>query len=897
MSNGRFLRRLAAWLRRSRLDDQLRDEVELHIELRRQQLIADGMHPREAEYAARRSFGNVTAIREETRSQWGTRLADMIAQDLRYGLRQLAKSRGFTAIAVLSLAVGIGASTVVFSFTNAVLFRPLPVEDPSRLLQVFTSNSRGSHFGSTSYPDFESIRSRAFDVHGRPSVFSGVIASARVKATLSDADRPDLINGVLVSTGYFETLGLRPARGRFFSLDEIGARLGHPVVVLSHNAWVRRFGSDPEIVGRVIGLSGHAFVVIGVAPSGFTGTTLEISADFFAPVTMLEAFAPGRDVMQDRRARMFTVFGRLREGVTRTEADAALGLLAAQLFQHDPAAWKDEDGRSRIFTLRPELEARLVGAGAGAVAGLVSSVTAGIFALLTIACVNVATVLLGRASTRRKEIAVRLAIGASRRRVVQQLLTECALLAVCGGAFGLLLAQWSAGLFARFWPDEAPPFNLDLDYRVLLFSLGASALAVLLFGLAPALQTTRPDVNAELKDSARVLRVRRWRLGLRDALVVVQVALSVAFLIGAGLLYRSFRAGATEDPGFRRAGVLNVAINVSPIATDRAAYARFYREATRSVAAIPGIEHAAVASLVPLDGSNRVMKIDFTAVDGRPESSWPDVNVVSAGYFALLDIPVLQGRECTLSDGPTAPRVAVINESLAERIGRAGAIGSTFKDADDDTRFQIVGIVRDVRHRSLAEAPRRMAYFCADQGYDARMTLHLRTNVAAAAAGETVLRTLHQINQAAALGAVETMGAYIDRANTPQRLGGMAAAATAVVELTLAVMALYGVIVSATIQRTREIGVRMALGAQAGSVVRMMMRDGLVLACLGVGAGVGLALATGPALSDLLIGVGAIDPVSFVISVVLVILVAAAAAYFPARRAAHVDPVQALRSE
>ena len=890
--NNAFLRRLSAWFRRDRLDDQVRDEVSLHIELRRQQLIADGMDPHDADAAARRMFGNVTAIREEARSFWSTALLDNLWQDVRYGLRQLAKSRGFSLIAILSLAVGMGASTVVFSFTNAMLLRPLPVEDPSRLLQVFTSNSSGSRYGSTSYPDFENVRSRAVDVQARRAVFSGVVASMRVRATLSDADRPDLINGVLVSERYFDVFGLRPARGRFFSLDD----LQHPVVVLSHDAWVRRFGSDPEIVGRVIGLSGHAFVVIGVGPPRFTGTSFEAAADFFAPVMMQQVLTTGADVTRNRRARIFSVFGRLKDGVTRTEADTALGLLAAQLFQHDPAAWTDQNGRSRVFTLLPELDARFASAGPGMVAGLVSSVTAAIAGLLTIACINVATVLLGRASSRRKEIAVRLAIGASRRRIVQQLLTECALLAVAAGGLGLLLAEWTAGLFVRFRPDEVPAFNLSLDYRVFLFSLAASALAVLLFGLAPALQTTRPDVNAELKDSARHLRVRRWRIGLRDGLVIAQVALSVAFLIGAGLLYRSVRAGHTHDPGFRRDGVLNVAVDLSTIGADRAKYADFYQEAVRSVSAIAGVDAVAVASLVPLDGANRVIQIDLV---GEPPgtSSWPDVNVVGAGYFALLDIPVLQGRECDVTDRRGAPLVAVVNESLARRFDGGQAVGRVFKDTDDDTRYQIVGIVRDLRHRSFGEKPRPMAYFCASQQYDARMTMHLRTAAPPAAIGGAVLRTLHDVNGAAALSNVETMADYFDFVTTPQRLGSLGAAATALLELALAIMALYGVIAYAAARRTREIGVRMALGAQARSVTWLMMRDGLMLAGVGIIIGAAIALATGPALASLLIGIGGADPVSFGAAIAAVLIVAAAASYIPARRAALVDPVQALRTE
>ena len=422
--------------------------------------------------------------------------------------------------------------------------------------------------------------------------------------------------------------------------------------------------------------------------------------------------------------RAFRILGRLRPGVSLREADSALRVVAAQLLEQDPAAWRDRAGRGRIVTALPEITARFADAGPGSVMFIFSSVIAGVMALLGIACVNVATVLLARAMTRRKEIAIRLAMGASRRRVIRQLLTECALLATAGGALGLLIAQSAAALFVRLRPAEVPPFDLTLDYRILLFSVGASLLTVVFFGLAPALQTTRPDLNAELQDTARAVRVRGFRFGLRSGLVVLQVALSLALAIGSALMLRSAHAGRTGDPGFRRQDVLTVGIDLSTVPDRGGARARFYQDAVRSVAALPGVEQVALAALVPMDGSNS--QVTFRIADGRsPMSISPDINIVGAGYFALLDIPVRQGREFTAADRGSSPPVALVNETMAVQLLNGDAVGKQVTDEETGQHIQIVGVVRDLRHRSFDEAPRPMVYLSADQRVRPRMRLHV----------------------------------------------------------------------------------------------------------------------------------------------------------------------------
>jgi predicted permease len=884
------LRQLRAFLRRDHLDADVAEEIQLHVELRRQALMDDGMTEAEADREARREFGNVTLIRERTREVWGGSSIDTLMQDVRYGLRLIRKAPGFSAVAIASLAMGIGASTVLFSFANSFLFRPLHAANPEEVAQVFTSGFDGPPhlYGGSSYADYEVFR--------EIPVFSGLLASTHARATLSSQERPEVVDGLLVSENYFDVLGLRPSHGRFFRPEENQTPGSHPVVVLSHDAWRRRFGGEPSIVDRSIGLNGHHFTVVGVGPPRFAGTSLDFGADFFVPAMMQEVLSPDTDLLRSRRARSFTIFGRLRPGSTLGEADAALRVAAAELFRQDPVAWRDRTGRGRTVTVLPETKARWANAGPGSVAVIFSSVMAGVMALLTIACVNVATVLLARAITRRKEIAVRLAVGASRPRMVRQMLTECALLAGAGGALGLIIAQIVAALFVRFRPDGVPPFDLTLDYRILLFSIGASLLTVVFFGLAPALQTTRPDVNAELKDTARAVRVRGWRFGLRAALVVIQVATSLALMIGAALLLRSAHAGRTVDPGFRRQDVVSVGIDLSTIDGRGDAHARSYQEAVRTAAGLPGVERVALAALVPVDGSNRQVTIRIT--EGRSTfSTSPDINTVGPGYFALLDIPVTQGREFTGADGGSSPPVAVVNETMARRFWNSEPVGKAFVDEETGEQIHVVGVARDLRHRSLGEEPIPMVYFCADQRTRSRMTLHLRTTVPPRVLAPALQRALHEIDRAAGLTAVETMDEYIGRMTLPQQLGAAAALATAGLEMALAVMALYGVIAFTASQRRREIGLRMALGATGRSVVVLIMHEGLVLTAVGGALGVAIALVGSAALRSLLIGIGPVDPVSYVGAALVLLVVAAAASYVPARRALRIEPSAALRSE
>ena len=561
---------------------------------------------------------------------------------------------------------------------------------------------------------------------------------------MSNPERSDVVKGLLVTSNYFDVLGLRPSRGRLFRAGESETPGAEPIVVLSHDAWRRRFSEDPAIVGRVIELNGRPFTVIGVGPPRFVGTSIEHVADFFMPAVMQELLSPGSDLLRNRRQRTFTILGRLQPGRTLTEANAALRVVATNLYRQDPAAWSDQAGRARVVTALPETEARFASAGPGFVMAIFTGVIAGVVALLAIACVNVATVLLARATTRRKEIAVRLAMGASRGRVVRQLLTECAILAAAGGALGLLIAQSVAALFLRFRPDEAPAFDLTLDYRIFLFSIAASLLTVVFFGLAPALQTTRPDRQRGVEGHGAAGPPSRIpiRPSLRPRRDPGRAVARVRDRGRADVPQLPRRPD--RDPGFRREGVFSVGINLSTIPDRGGAHARFYQEATRAVAAIPG-------SI----GSRWRDSCRWTAATARRRSGCPgrstspDINEVGAGYFALLDIPVKQGREFTAVDRESSPLVAVVNETMAQRAWHGDAVGKVFTVDNTNELFQVVGVVGDLRHRSFAEEPIPMVYFCAAQRSRPRMTLHVRTSVPPRVIAPAVQKALHEIDRSA----------------------------------------------------------------------------------------------------------------------------------------------------
>jgi putative ABC transport system permease protein len=829
--------------------------------------------------------------------------ANMMAdlwQDLRYGARMLLKTPGFTAVAVLSLALGIGANTAIFSLVDKVLIRKLPVEEPERLVVV--NASRGQGVSTTSnYPDFA-------DYRDRNEVFEGLVCYYQRALTLSEGGQAERIQGLIVSGNYFTALRVRPALGRGFLPEEDKTPGTHPVVVLSYGVWQRRFSADPGLVGKAVNLNGYPFTVVGIAPIEFTGTIAGSPPDVYVPIMMVAQVAPSNniDLLFGPRSRSLSgwlqVLGRLKPGVSREQAAAAMTALGGQIAR----AHSNADGSPRV---EPKF---LLEDGSRGHTNLLRDLRlplqmlmATVGLILLIACANVANLLLARARTRQKEIAVRLAVGAGRARLIRQLLTESMLLATLGGGAGLALAASISGLMVSFTPPNNNSFStltLDnrLDWRVLGFTLVISLLTGILFGLAPALSASRPDLVSALKDESTLLGNRVRRLSLRNLLVVAQVALSLIVLVDAGLCIRSLRNLHAIDTGFDPAKVLVMSVDVSLNGYNAERGRRFYSELLERIQRLRGVEAVSLATQIALgDGFGAMMKAEgYVPKPGEDISS--DFNQIGPDYFRTMNIPLLEGREFDLSDTTNKPPVAIINETAARRfwpgqspVGRRVIVGR----APDETVREIVGVVKDSTYRRLTEEVRPAVFTPFLQRYRGDMTLHVRTT------GEpgTMLAAVRQ--QVQALDAnlpVYDIRTLEEQKNSSLYTSRMAATLLTVfglLALGLAAVGLYGVMAYAVNRRTREIGIRLALGAQSKDVLRQVLIEGMTIVTIGLALGLGGSVAAARLVRNFLYGVTATDPLTFVGAALLLAGVALLANYLPARRASRTDPLVALRCE
>jgi len=815
--------------------------------------------------------------------------------DVRYSLRLMARSPGFTAVAVASLALGIGANSTIFSFVNAVLLRPLAVESEGELVEVYFSDSGGVKSGPWSYPDF-------LDVQAQSDVFRGLLTHAPTPVNLTGGAEGEFLLGESVSGNFFSVLGVPAVRGRTFLPEEDGAG-APPVAVLSYDFWQRRFGGDPALLGKSLQLNGIDFTVIGIASRPFKGTWRGFEIPLWVPMAMETRLNPrpdGEDQHQLRGRRGYFVKGRLAPGVSLEKAQAQVTAICDRLAAAYPETNQDRKPYllpSQSVAIHPEIDRALV-----PVAGLLMGVVG---LVLLIACSNVAGLMLVRASGRRKEIAVRLAMGASRGRLIRQLLTESVLLSLLAGLAGLLVARWTANLILAFKPPVPIPVSLDLglDGRVLGFTLGLSLLAGLVFGLAPALQASRPDLIPTLKDD-----VARWgrsyrRAGLRNLLVVAQVAVSLLLLVGAGLFIRSLQSAQSIDPGFSiRSGLV---LMVEPrLAGYRSAEAIAFLERLKErVESLPGVRSVALADVLPL-GANLQSRV--IAIDGQPpppkgQELESDFAIVGPAYFSTLAVPILKGREFTPSDRAGAPRVAIVNETMAGKfwpgedpLGRRFSFPSRRGPAPT---LEIVGVARDGKYRTLGEEPR--TYFYLPYLQEDETTLLV---VASTAGSPEVLlpsarRQVKELDAKVPVIETKTITAHLDLMLFPPRMAALLLGLLGFLALVLATMGLYGVIAYSVAQRTREIGIRMALGAERAKVLRMVLGEGMSLVAIGVTLGTALALGVSRVLSGLLFGISATDPVTFLAVPLALGTVALLASLVPARRATRVDPLVALRYE
>ncbi|HEV2705012.1 MAG TPA: ABC transporter permease [Pyrinomonadaceae bacterium] len=814
-------------------------------------------------------------------------------QDLRYGIRMLRKSPGFTAVAVVSLALGIGINTSIFSLVNAVLIRPLPsVTEPERLVWFSAP---------ASYPNFEDYRAQA-------EVFDGMTAASGTdEFSLQTGGEPELVRGEFVTADYFSVLGVEAARGRTFVAED--EQTTTPVVVISDNLWRTRYGADPALVGREIHINGMAFKVVGIAPPDFIGTEVGLKRELWLPLAMhtqlhpsLSDEATGADrragMLQRRDTHWLNVVARLKKGVAREQAESAMMTIAARLNE----AYRNRNRHEALMSVR------LINFSGGIdprdradalpFAGLSMAVVA---LVLLIACANVASLLLARAALRQRETAVRQALGASRFRLVRQWLTESLLLSSLGGAAGLLLAMWTTDLI-RYYASATPLAHLDLslDKAVLAFTSGVSLATGILFGLAPALQVSRPDVTTALKgDGASGAGMTRARSRLRRAFVVAQVTLSVVLLIGAGLFLRSMRGAQSIDPGFRVDKGLTLPVDLGLMRYTKERGLNFYEELLARVSAQPGVESASVMQFVPLGFSfaqREIIREGATREDGALDAGY---NAVGADYFKTMGITLLRGREFTAEDREQAPPVVVVNETLARRLWpNEEAIGKRVSlEGRAGTFAEVVGVARDGKYASLGEQARPFVYQPMLQSYSPRMTLVVRTKEDPRGVAGTVRNQLRALEPKLPVAEARTLAEQVALSLFPARVAAWLLGSFGLLALALAGVGIYGIVSYSVSQRTHEIGVRLALGAQGRDVLRMVVGEGLRVVGLGIAVGLALSLAATRLVASFLYGVSPTDFATFTVIPLLLAAVAFLASYIPARRAAKVDPMTALRYE
>jgi len=814
-------------------------------------------------------------------------------KNVQYSARRLAQKPGFTLVAIASLALGIGANSALFTLVNAVLLREAPIDKPEELVEIYITSPE-FEYNVFSYPDLRDL------VEGTKDVFVEVAATKITLTQVDDASGVEVLPAEVVTGNWFETLGIEAAVGRTMLPEDDVAPGAHPVVLLGHSYWQKVFGGDPGVVGRETRIGGRPYTVIGVAPASYEGHFRGLAPAFFLPRMMLNEVAPGNyDQLEARGDHGTFVTGRLKPGATIAQAQTAADAVAERLRE---SAIEDWDPRAEFLfvpktdvILYPPFD-RFVRAAAWLLMIVVGLV-------LLMACVNLASFLLARAIDRRKEVALRIALGATRRALVAQLLTETTLLALLGGIAGVVFGQ---ALLAFLVGADLPlpiPITLDLslDTRVLGFSLLVSVAAGFFLGLAPALQTTNPNVSATIKDETAGVG-RSGGLTLRNALLVVQVATSVVLLVGAGLFLRSFQRIQTVDPGFGRdpSAILTVLLPGTRYSEEGGR--RFEKRLEERLRQVPGVKAVGVTGNLHLNTlSTQQTNVNVDGVEppeGR-DSHMVDRATVSAGFFEAAGVRILRGRNFEENDLPDAPPVAIINEALAEKFFPGqDPLGRRLRRPDEgDPDVTIVGIASTAKIRSLGEAPRPFVYMPFSQRYTSDFTFVMKTAADPERTAVDAMAAARELDPELWIWEAKTMARHLGIVLLPARLSALLLSAFAGVALALAAIGLYGIVSYSVAQRVREVGIRMSLGADGGSVVSMLMKGGLKLVGVGAAVGVAASLAVAPALASLLFGIEPTDVASFVLMPLTLVVVATLAAYVPARRASRIDPVRALKAE
>jgi predicted permease len=815
-----------------------------------------------------------------------------LLQDLKYGARLLVQNPGFAAVAVLSLALGIGANSAIFSVVQQVVDNPFPVQRSQELVSVFMTDKRNPGNLPMSHLNFK-------DMRAQNSVFEGSAAFAFTQVNhLGEGGSAEQFAAQVVSGNYFDVLGVRPALGRAFRPEEDGANGSGPVTVISHGLWERRFGRDPNIVGRTLSLNRQLFTVIGVAPEGFNGTFVFGAPDLWVPMSMHDVVQPGFDWYEQRRGLFLFAFARLKPGATVSQAQANLAAIGARLERDFP---NDNQGRNFAAVALNDVRLNPQG-GRGPVAdtSLLLMVVVGL--VLLIACANIANLLLARATARAREIAVRVALGAARRRLVRQLLTESVLLSLLGGAMGLVVAYWCVDLI-RSAPLPLPQNflrQIGVDWRVMVFTGGLSLITGVLFGLAPALRASKPNLVPVLKNETVPVvgserGVLRW-ITLRQALVVAQVALSLVALVAAGLFLRSLQSTQRIDPGFETGRVLTLGLNLGREGYTQEQGLLFHDRLLERAASLPGVDSVAVAQNLPFQGGIARSVLLQGAESSERNRTLVQVNPVSPGYLRTVGIPLVRGRDFAPQDTLDAPLVVIVNQTMASRFFPDGdAIGRRFRFFGDTADTTIVGIARDAKYNGLTEDATPFVYHPLRQLYNPGVSLLVRTSDDASRLASDARRIVKELDPRLTVLDVGTLQDQIDVALAPQRATVVMLSIFGVLALVLASMGLYGVASYSVSQRTREIGIRMALGATRTSVMRLVLLQGVMLVIVGLVAGLAIAALLARSVQGMLVGVPAADPLTYSATAILLAIIAVAASYFPARRATRIDPLVALR--
>jgi predicted permease len=917
MSWRRIVGRWRAMLRGRRLDAELNEEIRAHLEIAEAENLAAGMSPEAARAAARRAFGSVAMAQERTRAAWSVRWLEVLSQDVRYALRTLRKAPGFTAVTVLTLALGIGANTAIFTLLDQILLRRLPVPDAQQLVLLSTV---GMHYGDNtgshvlSHPMYRDFRDQN-------QVFSGMFSRHATRVNLIADGRAERVAAELVSGTYFPVLRVRAALGRTIVPEDDRATAPARVVVLAHDFWMTRFGADPAIVGGTVEINQRRLTVIGVAAPGFRGVQLGHDAKLFVPVALQPVLGTMRSdsLLEDRRTRWLNSFGRLRPGVSLDQARASLQPIMKAMLQMEvrqPAFSRANEETRRGF-LNSSMN---VLPGAQGLPNRRQQLSTPLWVLmgaagfvLLIACANLSNLVMARSTTRRRELAVRLALGAGRLRVVAQLLTETVVLSLLGGLFALALAFGAArALLVLYLRDTASmPLSTAPDLRILAFTMGLTLLASLAFGLGPALSSTRQALAVTLRNEGGSV-IGGSHHGLRRTLSVAQVTLSLVLLVGAGLFLRTLNNLRTLGPGFPIERLVTFYVDTGQGGYDAERSKQFLQRLTDDLKTIPGVSNVGLASVRVLGGDTWDSSLTVEGYSGRPGAQ-PNMNAISPNYFATLGVPMVAGRDFTPDDRHTVdrklggqdswtPTVIIVNETFVRRyfagrnpVGRHVGFGG---DPGTPMEMEVVGVARDMTYANVRDEipPQAFVPYLAARGVVA-MGVFLRTAGDPEQVLTTVRARLNALDPNLPMFSARTMESQLDTSLTNERMIASLCAVFGALAALLAIIGLYGVMSYNIARRTREIGIRMALGAVRRTVIAMVMREVLLLVAVGVLIGLAGALALGRLIETQLYGLKPHDAATLAVAAVGLALVALAAGYLPALRASRLDPTVALRQE